>query len=89
MKLIPLDNKIIVEPIQLKDKGSTIIIPDTAKEKTNMGKVIAVGTGKEIKKLLRKGQTVLFSKHAGVEIKIEGKICLVIPQEDILAKILK
>ena len=87
MKVQPLDERILVEPMEQEEKVGSIIIPDTAKEKPSMGKVIAVGTDEEIKKLLKVGDKVLFGKYAGEEIKIKGKKHLIISRSDVLAKI--
>jgi len=87
MKVQPLDERVLVEPLELEEKVGAIIIPDTAKEKPSMGKVIAVGTDEELKKVLKAGDKVIFGKYAGEEIKIEGKKHLIIKREDILAKV--
>jgi chaperonin GroES len=87
MNIQPLDERVLVEPSDVEEKVGTIIIPDTAKEKPIMGKVIAVGTDEEIQKLLKVGDRVLFGKYAGEEIKIEGKKHLIIQRSDILAKV--
>jgi len=88
MKVQPLDERVLVEPMEQEEKVGAIIIPDTAKEKPSVGKVIAVGTDEEIQKLIKEGDKVLFGKYAGDEIKIEGKKHLIISRSDILAKIL-
>jgi chaperonin GroES len=87
MKVQPLDERVLVEPAEQEDKVGSIIIPDTAKEKPSMGKVIAVGTDEELQKLLKVGDKVIFGKFAGEEIKIEGKKHLIISRSDILAKV--
>lgn len=87
MNIQPLDERVLVEPLDVEEKVGSIIIPDTAKEKPIMGKVIAVGTDEEIQKLLNVGDRVIFGKYAGDEIKIEGKKHLIIQRSDILAKV--
>ena len=87
MNIQPLDERVLVEPLDVEEKVGPIIIPDTAKEKPIMGKVIAVGTDEEIQKLLNVGDRVIFGKYAGDEIKIEGKKHLIIQRSDILAKV--
>ncbi|UCH93819.1 MAG: co-chaperone GroES [Candidatus Aminicenantes bacterium] len=87
MKIQPLDERVLVEPMEQEEKVGSIIIPDTAKEKPMIGKVIAVGTDEEIQKLLKVGDQVIFGKYAGEEIKIEGKKHLIIQRSDILARI--
>lgn len=87
MKVQPLDDRVLVEPIEEEEKAGAIIIPDTAKEKPSLGNVIAVGTDKEIKELVKVGDKIIFGKYAGEEIKIDGKKHLLIPRSDILAKV--
>jgi chaperonin GroES len=88
MKIQPLDDRVLVEPIEAEEKVGSIIIPDTAKEKPSMGKVIAVGTDEEIQELINAGDKVLYGKYAGDEIKVEGVKHLLMTRSDILAKIL-
>jgi chaperonin GroES len=91
MKIRPLQDRIIVKRVEeeAKSKGG-IIIPDTAKEKPQEGKVLAVGKGKvsEDGKLhpldVKKGDRVLFSKYSGTEIQIEGEEHLIIREDDVL-----
>jgi len=87
MKIQPLDERVLVEPIELEEKVGAIIIPDTAKEKPMMGNVIAVGTDEELQKVLKVGDRVLFGKYAGEEIKIDGKKHLIMERKDILARV--
>ncbi len=87
MKIQPLDDRVLVEPTEEEERVGSIIIPDTAKEKPSMGKVVAVGTDDEIKELIKVGDKVLFGKYAGEEIKVEGVKHLLITRSDILAKI--
>ena len=91
MKIRPLQDRIIVKRIdeEEKTKGG-IIIPDTAKEKPQEGKVIAVGKGKvdddgKVHPLdVKKGDRVLFSKYSGTEVNIEGDEHLIIREDDVL-----
>lgn len=87
MNVQPLDDRVLVQPTEQEEKVGSIIIPDTAKEKPMMGKVIAVGTDEELKELIKVGDSVLFGKYAGEEIKIEGVKHLLITRADLLAKI--
>lgn len=87
MKIQPLDERVLVEPIEEEERHGSIIIPDTAKEKPMMGKVVAVGTDEEVKKLLKVNDKVLFAKYAGEEVKIGGTKHLIISRDSILAKI--
>jgi len=96
MKIRPLQDRVIVKRIEEEEKTKGgIIIPDTAKEKPQEGKVIAVGKGKitEDGKVipldLKAGDRILFGKYAGTEIKIEGEEHLIMREEDILGIIEK
>jgi len=87
MKVQPLDERVLVEPMEVEEKVGAIIIPDTAKEKPMMGKVIEVGTDEELRKLVKAGDKIIFGKYAGEEIKIEGIKHLIVSRSDILAKV--
>jgi len=87
MKVQPLDDRVLVKPVEEEQKSGSIIIPDTAKEKPIVGKVIAVGTDEEIQKLIKVGDRVIFGKYAGEEIKLEGEKHLIISRSDLLGKI--
>jgi chaperonin GroES len=91
MKLRPLNDRVVVLRIEEDEKTSGgIIIPDTAKEKPQKGKVIAVGPGKTdedgkiIPMGIKKNDRVLFGKYAGTEIKIDGVEHLIMREDDIL-----
>jgi chaperonin GroES len=91
MKIRPLQDRILVKRVDEEEKTSGgIIIPDTAKEKPQEGKVVAVGAGKvaddgKITPLeVKKGDRVLFSKYAGTEVDIEGTEHLIIREDDVL-----
>jgi len=88
----PTADRIVVEPLEESTTASGIIIPDTAaKEKPQKGKVIAVGPGRigddneRIKMEVAEGDTVLFTKYAPNEIKVEGKELFVLNESDVLA----
>lgn len=91
MKLQPLGDRVLVKPLPAEEKtAGGIIIPDTAKEKPQRGKVIAVGSGKYVegKKINLEvcvGDEILFSKYGGDEIKIDGAELKILREEDILA----
>ena len=87
MKVQPLDDRVLVMPLDKEEKVGSIIIPDTAKEKPSMGKVIAVGTDEELQALIKVGDNVLFGKYAGEEFKLGDVKHLLIARADILAKI--
>ncbi len=91
MKIRPLQDRILVKRIEEEDKTKGgIIIPDTAKEKPQEGKVIAVGNGKigddgKIQPLdVKKGDKLLFSKYAGTEVNLDGEEHLIIREDDVL-----
>ncbi len=90
--LKPLSDKIIVQKLEPEEKTSGgIIIPDSAKEKPQEGKVIAVGPGAVDDKGQRKpidvkeGEHVLFAKYSGTEVKLDGEEYLILSERDILA----
>ena len=87
MKLKPLDDRVVIEvKEELAEKNvGGIIIPDTAKEKPQIGKIIAVGTDEELKELVKVGDKILYSKYGGTEIDIEDKKYLIVSRSDILA----
>ncbi len=87
MKVLPLDDRVLVEPIEEEEKVGSIIIPETAKEKPIMGTVVAVGTDEDVQELIKVGDKVIFGKYAGEEIKLEGKKQLLISRSDLLAKV--
>ncbi len=94
MNLRPLGDKVIVEVLGALDKTTGgIIVPDTAKEKPQEAKVIAVGSGKVlgngkvVPPEVKTGDKVLFGKYSGNEVKVNGKELLIINQDDILAVI--
>jgi chaperonin GroES len=94
MKIRPLQDRVIVKRLEEEEKTKGgIIIPDTAKEKPQEGKVIAVGKGKmtEDGKLIpldvKAGDRILFGKYSGSEVKIEGEEHLIMREEDILGVI--
>ena len=94
MKIRPLQDRVIVQRLEEEEKTKGgIIIPDTAKEKPQQGKVIAVGKGKvndEGKVIpldVKTGDKILFGKYSGSEVKIEGEEYLIMREEDILGVI--
>jgi chaperonin GroES len=89
VKIKPLADRVLVEPQEAEEKtASGIIIPDTAKEKPQRGKVVAVGTGTKDKSMeVKVGDTVLYGKYTGTELNIDGKDYLIMRQSDILAVI--
>ena len=87
IKITPLADRVIIQPSAAETKtASGIIIPDNAKEKPQKGTVVAVGNGKKDEPLTVKvGDTVLYGKYGGTELKLEGKDYLMMRESDILA----
>ncbi|MFA6677834.1 MAG: co-chaperone GroES [Bacteroidales bacterium] len=87
MNIKPLADRVLIEPKEAETKtASGIYIPDTAKEKPQQGKVMAVGTGKKDEPMeLKVGDTVLYGKYAGTEIEVEGGKYMIMRQSDVLA----
>jgi chaperonin GroES len=91
MKMRPLHDRILVERVEEQEQRvGGIIIPDTAKEKPQQGRVVAVGNGRRTDKGevvpldLKAGDTVLFGKYAGTEIKIDGREYLIVREDEVL-----
>jgi chaperonin GroES len=94
MKLKPLGDRLIVQAVEEEETtASGIVLPDTAKEKPQRGKVLAVGDGKveedgkRIPLDVSEGDEVLYSKYGGTEIKVDGEDLLVLRESDVLAKV--
>jgi chaperonin GroES len=93
MSLKPLDDRIVVQPNEAEQTtASGLVIPDTAKEKPQQGKVLAVGPGKRAENTgelvplgIEVGQTVLYSKYGGTEVTIDGDDLLILSSRDVLA----
>jgi chaperonin GroES len=91
MKIRPLQDRVIISRVEEEDMtAGGIIIPDTAKEKPQEGKVIAVGPGKvlengtKLELTVKKGNRVLFGKYAGTEVTLDGEEYLIMREDDIL-----
>ncbi len=94
MNLKPLGDRLIVQVVEEEEKtASGIVLPDTAKEKPQRGKVVAVGDGKlnednhRIPVDVTEGDEVLYSKYGGTDIVVEGEDLLVLREADVLAKV--
>jgi chaperonin GroES len=92
MNLRPLGDRVVVEPLEQEERTeSGLFIPETAKEKPQKGTVLAVGAGrkdedgKRVPMDVETGQTVLFAKYGGTEIKLDSKKLLILKETDILA----
>lgn len=87
VNITPLADRVLVQPAAAESKtASGIIIPDTAKEKPQKGKIVAVGNGKKDEPMtVKAGDTVLYGKYSGTEINIEGNDYLIMRESDIFA----
>lgn len=92
LNIKPLSDRVVVEPLDAEETtASGLVIPDTAKEKPQQGKVVSVGSGKlanngeRVPISVKVGDTVLFARYAGTEVKIEGKKLMVMNESEILA----
>lgn len=96
MKIRPLADKVLVERIEAESKtAGGIVLPDSAKEKPQRGKIISVGEGKMLEDgsrsqmQVKKGDEVLFTSYAGTEVKLDGKEYIIMDETDIMAVIEK
>src|SRR3954464_12797773 len=94
LTLKPLDDRVVVEPLAAEEKTSGgILLPDTAKQKPQQGKVIAVGPGKlsdkgeRLSLGVKVGDTVLFGKYSGSDVEVSGRELKILRESDILAKL--
>lgn len=95
MKLQPLEDRVVIKPVEEEEKtASGIVLPDTAKEKPMKGEVVAVGDGKwddegkhRIPVDVKVGDIVIYGKYSGTEFKSDGEELLIVRASDILAKI--
>ncbi|HEY5669740.1 MAG TPA: co-chaperone GroES [Anaerolineales bacterium] len=92
MSLKPLGNRVVVEPIEMEEMTTGgIVLPETAKEKPQKGKILSIGPGERDEKGTRvpmdvkAGDVVLYAKYAGTEIKVDGKKLLILKESDLLA----
>lgn len=87
----PLGDRVLIEPMEKEETTSSgIVLPDSAKEKPQEGKVVAVGSGalkdgERVPLEVKEGDRIIFSKYAGTEVKYEGKDMLIMRESDILA----
>jgi chaperonin GroES len=96
LKLKPLDERIVVEPVEAEEKtAGGIVLPDTAQEKPQRGTVLAVGPGKLLESGKRAalsvavGDEVIYGKYAGSDIEIDGREVKILRESDVLAKVVK
>jgi chaperonin GroES len=86
MKIRPIEDRVLLEPLELSEekKIGNIIIPDTAKEKPQIGKVIAVGNDEDLQKVVKEGDKVIYAKYGGTEVELEGTKYLIVQKSDLL-----
>jgi chaperonin GroES len=96
LKIRPLEDRVVVEPLEAEEKtAGGILLPDTAKEKPQRGKVVAVGPGKtnedgkKVAMTVAVGDEVLYGRYAGNEIEVGGKEVKIMRESDLLAKVEK
>jgi chaperonin GroES len=96
LKIRPLDDRVVVEPLEAEEKTSGgILLPDTAKQKPQRGRVLAAGPGKLSEKgdrlmlNVKVGDEVLYGKYSGSEVEVEGREYKIMRESDILAKVVK
>jgi len=94
MEVHPIDERVLIKPVEQEErKVGSIIIPDTAKEKPQIGEIVAVGddvtrkdeTRRKLSELLKKGDKVVYARYGGTEIKIDNQEYLIVSRNDILA----
>lgn len=95
MKMEPLGDRVVIEPLEEEEMtASGIVLPESAKEKPQKGKIIAAGPGRldddgdRIAMSVAVGETVIYAKYSGTEIKLDGKKLLIVSEKDILAKLI-
>lgn len=94
MAIKPLDDRVVIEPLEAEEKtAGGIVLPDTAKEKPMRGKVVATGPGRMLENgqraevTVKKGDEVIYGKYSGTEIKVKGKEYVIVRESELLAKV--
>ncbi|MCD4830088.1 MAG: co-chaperone GroES [Candidatus Cloacimonetes bacterium] len=88
MNIKPLDDRVVIKSLEVKEKQvGGIYIPDTAKEKPQIGEIIAVGTDEELQEAVKVGDNILYAKYGGTEVEVEGAKYIIVSRNDILAVI--
>ncbi len=86
MRIQPLDDTVVVVPVENTEQTvAGLITPDTAREKAQQGRVVAVGTDEDLQQVVKEGDIVLFDRYAGQELKLEGQEYIILSRSDILA----
>ena len=96
MAIKPLEDRVVIEVLDAEEKtAGGIVLPDTAKEKPQKGKIVAVGNGKLLESgkhapmTVKKGDEIIFAKYGGTEVKVGGKDYVIMKESEILAKVVK
>ena len=96
MKIRPLDDRVVIEPLEAEEKtAGGILLPDAAREKPQRGRVVSTGPGKLLDDGKRaalsvaKGDEIIFGKYSGSDVKVEGQELKIMRETDILAKVVK
>jgi len=85
MKITPIDDRVLIKSVEMEEKkAGNIIIPDTAKEKPQIGEIIAVGNDEELKELVKVGDKVIYAKYGGTDVELEGEKYLLVQRSDLL-----
>ncbi|MBS3741301.1 MAG: co-chaperone GroES [Candidatus Cloacimonetes bacterium] len=85
MKITPIDDRVLIKSVEMEEKkAGNIIIPDTAKEKPQIGKIIAVGNDEELQDIVKKGDKVIYAKYGGTDVELEGEKYLLVQRSDLL-----
>jgi chaperonin GroES len=96
LKVRPLDDRVVVEPLEAEEKtAGGILLPDTAKQKPQRGRVLAIGPGKRLengkhgKMSVAKGDEVLYGRYSGTDVMVDRKEVKILRESDILARVVK
>lgn len=88
MKITPIDDRVLIKRFEQKEqKVGSLYVPESAKEKPQVGIVLAVGTDEELQELFKKDDRILFGKYSGSEFELDGEEYIILQRSDILAKL--
>lgn len=86
MNIKPLDDRVVIKSLEVKEKQvGGIYIPDTAKEKPQIGEIIAIGSDEDLQEVVKVGDQILYAKYGGTEVELEGQKLIIVSRSDILA----
>jgi len=96
LRIRPLDDRVVVEPLEAEEKSAGgILLPDTAKQKPQRGRVLAIGpgklldSGKRVELAVQKGDEVIYGRYSGSDVEVDGREIKIMREGDILAKVTK